>query len=55
MPVTSKVLMAMGVDDDVGRGVVRISLCMNSPHENYDLLTNALSKAYVKLTKVSSF
>ena len=55
MPVTSKVLMAMGVDDDVGRGVVRISLCMNSPHENYDLLTNALTKAYLKLTKVASF
>ena len=55
MPVTSKVLKAMGVNDDVGRGVVRISLCMNSPHENYDLLTDALTKAYTKLTKVKSF
>ena len=55
MPATSKVLKAMGVGDDVGRGVVRISLCMNSPHENYDLLTNALTKAYAKLTKVASF
>lgn len=55
MPVTSKVLKAMGVSDDVGRGVVRISLCMNSPHENYDLLTDALTKAYTKLTKVKSF
>lgn len=55
MPVTSKVLKAMGVADDVGRGVVRISLCMNSPLEYYDQLTEALSKAYAKLTKVKSF
>jgi cysteine desulfurase len=55
MPVTSKVLMAMGVSDDVGRGVVRISLCMNSPLEYYDQMTEALTKAYTKLTKVKSF
>ena len=55
MPVTSKVLKAMGTADDVGRGVVRISLCLNSPLENYDLLADALIKAYAKLTKVKSF
>ena len=55
MPVTSKVLKAMGIKDDVGRGVVRISLCMNSPLEYYDQLTEALTKAYAKLTKVKSF
>ncbi|MBC7714571.1 MAG: cysteine desulfurase [Rhizobacter sp.] len=55
MPVTSKVLKAMGIKDDVGRGVVRISLCMNSPLEYYDQLTEALTKAYNKLTKVKSF
>jgi cysteine desulfurase len=55
MPVTSKVLKAMGVSDDVGRGVVRISLCMNSPLEYYDQLTEALTKAYTKLTKVKCF
>lgn len=55
MPVTSKVLKAMGVNDDIGRGVVRISLCMNSPLEYYDQLTDALTKAYAKLTKVKSF
>ncbi len=55
MPVTSKVLKAMGVADDVGRGVVRISLCMNSPLEYYDQLTVALTSAYAKLTKVKSF
>lgn len=55
MPVTSKVLRAMGVEDDVGRGVVRISLCLNSPLEYYDQLADALTKAYTKLTKVKSF
>lgn len=55
MPVTSKVLKAMGVADDVGRGVVRISLCLNSPLEYYDQLADALTKAYTKLTKVKSF
>ena len=55
MPVTSKVLKAMGVTDDVGRGVIRISLCSNSPLEYYDQLSEALTKAYAKLTKVKSY
>lgn len=55
MPVTSKVLRAMGTNDDVGRGVVRISLCLNSPLDDYDQLATALMKAYAKLEKVKSF
>lgn len=55
MPVTSKVLKAMGVKDDIGRGVVRISLCLNSPLDYYDQLSEALTKAYTKLGKVKSF
>lgn len=55
MPVTSKVLKAMGVNDEVGRGVVRISLGLNSPLSYYDELTDALMKAYAKLAKVKSF
>ena len=55
MPVTSKVLKAMGTPDDIGRGVVRISLCLNSPPSYYDSLADALSKAYTKLSKVKSF
>jgi cysteine desulfurase len=55
MPVTSKVLKAMGVEDDIGRGVVRISLGLSSPLEYYDQLTEALTKAYTKLAKVKSF
>lgn len=55
MPVTSKVLKTMGIPDDIGRGVVRISLCLNSPPGYYDTLANALIKAYNKLTKVSNY
>lgn len=55
MPMTSKVLKAMGVQDDIGRGVVRISLGLSSPLEYYDQLTEALTKAYTKLAKVKSF
>jgi cysteine desulfurase len=55
MPVTSKVLKAMGTCDNIGRGVVRISLCLNSPLEYYDHLADALIKAYTKLAKVKSF
>jgi len=55
MPVTSKVLKAMGIEDHIGRGVVRISLCLNSPLSYYDQLAEALIKAYTKLSKVKSF
>ncbi|MBP9682611.1 MAG: cysteine desulfurase [Bacteriovorax sp.] len=55
MPMTSKVLMAMGTSDDIGRGVVRISLCLNSPLDYYDRLADGLMKAYAKLSKVKSF
>jgi cysteine desulfurase len=55
MPVTSKVLKAMGIKDDVGRGVVRISLGLNSPLSYYDSLTECLIKAYTKLAKIKSF
>ena len=55
MPATSKVLKAMGTSDDIGRGVVRISLGLNSPLNYYDALADALTKAYVKLAKVKSF
>lgn len=55
MPVTSKVLKAMHVSDDVGRGVVRVSLGLCSDPNLYDLLANELIKAYTKLSKVKSF
>jgi cysteine desulfurase len=55
MPVTSKVLKAMGIKDDIGRGVVRISLCLNSPLSYYDSLAESLIKTYTKLAKIKSY
>lgn len=54
-PVTSKVLKAMGVNDEVGRGVVRISLGLCSPTDWYDKVFDALSRAYEKLGKIQSY
>lgn len=54
-PTTSKVLKAMGVTDDVGRGAVRISLGPCSPEDAYEKIFTALDKAYTKLSKISSF
>lgn len=54
-PVTSKVLRAMKVTDDVGRGAVRISLGMCSSEEWYDQVGDALIKAYEKLAKIRAY
>lgn len=55
MPITSKVLRAMNVNDDVGRGVIRISIGLSSPLSYYDELFIGLSKAYTKLSKIDRF
>jgi cysteine desulfurase len=54
-PVTSKVLKAMGLTDDIGRGVVRISIGLCSPLEVYNEIYEALSKAYDKLEQIKSY
>lgn len=54
-PETSKVLKAMNVGDGIGRGVVRISLCMGVSPECYEEITKALSHAYKKLAQIKSF
>ena len=54
-PVTSKVLKAMSVSDDVGRGAVRISLGMCSDALWYDQIGDALINAYEKLSKISAY
>lgn len=54
-PSTSKVLKAMGVDDRVGRGVIRISLCTGNSKENYATIEKALINAYKKLEKIHSY
>lgn len=54
-PVTSKVLKAMGVNDETGRGVVRISLGLCAPLEAYDKIEEALKKSYLKLGAIQSY
>ncbi len=54
-PTTSKVLKAMNVGDSVGRGVVRISLCLHDNSENYQRILTVLTNIYQKLSKIESF
>ncbi|MBL6990905.1 MAG: cysteine desulfurase [Bacteriovoracaceae bacterium] len=54
-PMTSSVLKAMNITDDVGRGVVRISMGINSSARDYDQLLEALIKSYQKLMLVRPF
>lgn len=54
-PETSRVLKSMGIQDDIGRGVVRISFCMNANAELYDKIEVALTSAYNKLKKLHSY
>jgi cysteine desulfurase len=52
-PETSKVLRAMNISDDVGRGVIRISFCTKVKQEHYDKIFNSLSDIYSKLEKIT--
>jgi cysteine desulfurase len=54
-PETSKVLKSMGIDDSVGRGVIRVSFCINTPEEKFLEVEKALINAYKKLEKIHSF
>ena len=54
-PETSKVLEAMGITDEVGRGVIRISTSYTHTEADYEKLGNALLAAYQKLKKIKSF
>ena len=54
-PETSKVLKAMGVDDKVGRGVIRISLSYSHGEKEYSSIARALKAAYTKLSKIHSY
>ena len=54
-PETSKVLKAMGVDDQIGRGVIRVSLSYSQGEQEYSALGEALKTAYAKLIKIKSF
>jgi cysteine desulfurase len=54
-PVTSKVLKAMGIDDKVGRGIIRISFCTGTTAEIYNQVEEALTNAYKKLSKIHTY
>lgn len=54
-PETSAVLKAMGVEEHLGRSVVRISLSYSHGEHEYSALARALKHAYNKLTKIHSF
>ncbi len=54
-PETSQVLKAMGIHDDLGRGVIRISLSYSHGQKDYEFLANTLKSAYAKLIKIHSF
>lgn len=54
-PETSAVLKAMGIEDDIGRGVIRISLSYNHTSQDYQKIENALKASYLKLKKIKSF
>lgn len=54
-PETSAVLKAMGIHDDIGRGVIRISLSYSHGDSDYQQLEHALKLSYSKLKKIKSF
>jgi cysteine desulfurase len=54
-PETSEVLRSMGIDDKVGRSVVRISLSYSHGEKEYLILAQNLIAAYNKLMKIQSF
>jgi len=54
-PVTSRVLKSLGVSDEVGRAVVRITLSCCSPLENYDKILDALDRSYNRLKKIQGY
>lgn len=54
-PETSKVLKAMGIKDQIGRGVIRISLSYSHGEKEYATMEHALKAAYTKLSKIQSY
>ena len=54
-PETSSVLKAMGISDELGRGVIRISLSHAHSRGDYELLASALTAAYARLSRIHSY
>lgn len=54
-PETSVVLKAMGIEDNIGRGVIRLSLSYSHGDLEYTAIAKALSSSYGKLQKIRSY
>jgi len=54
-PETSATLKAMGVKEEIGRSVIRISLSYSHGKQDYALLVSALKSSYNKLSKIQSY
>lgn len=54
-PVTSRVLKAMKITDDIGRGVIRISLGLDDFSSKYQNIFMGLKASYDKLIKIQSY
>jgi len=54
-PETSAVLKAMKIHDDVGRGVIRLSLSYHQGEHEYSTIFAALKTSYNKLRKIHSY
>lgn len=51
-PEASRVLKAMGISNETGQGVIRISLCCNANQETFSKIFKALKDIYEKLDNV---
>lgn len=54
-PDTSSVLKAMKIHDDIGRGVIRLSLSYHQGEHEYSTILAALKTSYNKLRKIHSY
>ena len=54
-PETSAVLKAMKIHDDIGRGVIRLSLSYHQGEHEYSTILAALKTSYNKLRKIHSY
>jgi cysteine desulfurase len=54
-PETSDALKSMGIEDHIGRSVVRISLSYHQGGREYSAMARSLKNAYNKLAKIHSY
>ena len=54
-PETSHVLKEMKIEDDIGRGVIRLSLSYHQNQNDYEMILKALSQAFDKLKKIKAY